>query len=67
MYLFRCHSLAEEPTEKKKKSSQALQQAIFTLIFRILILSLGGFPLRLNGVGKGDRRVVGKGVFAGIL
>lgn len=50
MYLFRCHSLAEEPTEKKKKSSQALQQAIFTLIFRILILSLGGFPLRLNGV-----------------
>lgn len=39
MYLCRCHSLEEEPTEKKKKKkSQALQQAIFTLTFTVLIL-----------------------------
>lgn len=38
--LRRCHSLAEEPTEKK--SSQALQQAILTLILTVPILSLGG-------------------------
>lgn len=43
MYLRRCPSLAEEPTEKK--SSQALQQAIFTLIFTVLILSLGGITV----------------------
>lgn len=42
MYLCRCHSL-EEPTEKKK--SQALQQAIFTLTFTVLILSLGGITV----------------------
>lgn len=44
-YLRRCHSLAEEPTEKKK-SSQALQQAIFTLIFTVPILSLWGGGIR---------------------
>ena len=44
-YLCRYHSLAEEPTEKKKKESQALQQAKFTLIFSNSdSVSLGGNP-----------------------
>lgn len=48
--LRRCHSLAEEPTEKKK-SSQALQQAILTLIFTVPILSLGGDYSRFFRMG----------------
>lgn len=51
-YLCRYHSLAEEPTEKKKKESQALQQANFTLIFPILILyPLGVIPVASLGWG----------------
>lgn len=52
-YLCRYHSLAEEPTEKKKKKeSQALQQANFTLMFPILILyPLGVIPVASLGWG----------------